>query len=71
MAINKRSENILKESIKKMREEKSIFALDLSDVIKDLDNLQSRKANLQKSINDINEAIESVKKDLEDGGIST
>lgn len=70
MAINKRSENILKESIKKMREEKSIFARDLSDVIKDLDNLQSRKANLQKSINDINEVIESVKKDLDDGGIA-
>ena len=39
MTISKRSENILKESIKKLREDKSILARDLNDVIKDLDNL--------------------------------
>jgi hypothetical protein len=58
MAINKRSENILKESIKKMREEKSIFARDLSYVIKDLDNLQSRN---QEMVGVTNASLNSVK----------
>ena len=53
-----------------MREEKDLLVRDFNDVVKDLNNLQTRKANLQKSIDDANAAIDAVKKDLEDGGIA-
>ncbi len=69
MAIRSKSEKILKDSIKKMKEEKAILVRDLNDAVKDLNNLQSRKANLQNSIDDINAAINSVQEDLDNGGI--
>lgn len=69
MAIRKKSEDILKDSIKKMREDKAILTRDLNDVVKDLNNLQTRKTNLQKSIDDVDAAIAAVKQDLTDGGI--
>lgn len=69
MAIREKSEKILKESIKRMREEKAILSRDLNDAVKDLNNLQTRKANLQTAIDEVNAAIDAVKKDLEDGGI--
>ncbi len=69
MAIRSKSEKILKDSIKKMKEEKAILVRDLNDAVKDLNNLQSRKANLQNSIDDINAAINSVQEDIDNGGI--
>lgn len=69
MALREKSEKILKDSIRKMKEDKAILIRDLNDVVKELNNLQARKINLQGAIDDINVAINNVQEDIASGGI--